>query len=152
MSWGVKNTRFEAPRVSPGGPGVSIGGVRILSVVSKVVGHQIYTSPLSIAQDHDSIIYEWSSQESPFASKCIITLCLSTLYTIYIYTYIHIEYYMHLSLFLWELHLSIQTIPNHSTKTLPFVGASTKLHMLQFVHSNPESVQIMVTPPRTNPD
>ena len=30
MSWGVKNTFFEAPGVSLGGSGVSIGGVRIL--------------------------------------------------------------------------------------------------------------------------
>ena len=33
MSWGVKNTFFEAPVVSLGGSGVSIGGVKILSVV-----------------------------------------------------------------------------------------------------------------------
>ena len=30
MSWGVKITCFEAPGVSLGGSGVSIGGVRIL--------------------------------------------------------------------------------------------------------------------------
>ena len=30
MSWGVKNTFFEAPGVSLGGSGVSIGGVKIL--------------------------------------------------------------------------------------------------------------------------
>ena len=33
MSWGVKNTCFEAPGVSLGGSGVSIGGVGILSVI-----------------------------------------------------------------------------------------------------------------------
>jgi len=33
MSWGVKTTCFEAPGVSLGGSGVSIGGVRILRVV-----------------------------------------------------------------------------------------------------------------------
>ena len=32
MSWGVKNTFFEAPGVSLGGSGVSIGGVKILRV------------------------------------------------------------------------------------------------------------------------
>ena len=32
MSWGVKTTCFKAPGVSLGGSGVSIGGVRILSV------------------------------------------------------------------------------------------------------------------------
>ena len=32
MSWGVKTTYFEAPGVSLGGSGVSIGGVRILRV------------------------------------------------------------------------------------------------------------------------
>ena len=32
MSWGVKTTCFEAPGVSLGGSGVSIGGVRILRV------------------------------------------------------------------------------------------------------------------------
>ena len=32
MSWGVKNTCFEAPGVSLGGSGVSIWGVRILRV------------------------------------------------------------------------------------------------------------------------
>ena len=31
MSWGVKNTFFEAPGVSLGGSGVSIGGVKILT-------------------------------------------------------------------------------------------------------------------------
>ena len=30
MSWGVKTTCFEAPGVSLGGSGVSIGGFRIL--------------------------------------------------------------------------------------------------------------------------
>ena len=30
MSWGVKNTFFEAPGLSLGGSGVSIGGVKIL--------------------------------------------------------------------------------------------------------------------------
>ena len=30
MSWGVKNTFFEAPGVSLGGSGVCIGGVKIL--------------------------------------------------------------------------------------------------------------------------
>ena len=35
MSWGVKTTCFKAPGVSLGGSGVSIGGVRILSVVWK---------------------------------------------------------------------------------------------------------------------
>ena len=30
MSWGIKNTFFEAPGVSLGGSGVSIGGVKIL--------------------------------------------------------------------------------------------------------------------------
>ena len=33
MSWGVKTACFKAPRVSLGGSGVSIGGVRILRVV-----------------------------------------------------------------------------------------------------------------------
>ena len=33
MSWGVKTTFLEAPGVSLGGSGVSIGGVRILRVV-----------------------------------------------------------------------------------------------------------------------
>ena len=32
MSWGVKNTFIEAPGVSLGGSGVSIGGVKILRV------------------------------------------------------------------------------------------------------------------------
>ena len=32
MLWGVKNTFFEAPGVSLGGSGVSIGGVKILRV------------------------------------------------------------------------------------------------------------------------
>ena len=35
MSWGVKNTLFEAPGVSLGGSGVSIGGVKILRVKAK---------------------------------------------------------------------------------------------------------------------
>ena len=34
MSWGVKTTCFEAPGVSLGGSGVSIGGVGILRVAS----------------------------------------------------------------------------------------------------------------------
>ena len=34
MSWGLKITCFEAPGVSLGGSGVSIGGVRILRVAS----------------------------------------------------------------------------------------------------------------------
>ena len=34
MSWGVKNICFEAPGVSLGGSGVSIGGVRILRVLN----------------------------------------------------------------------------------------------------------------------
>ena len=37
MSWGVKTTCFKAARVSLGGSGVSIGGVRILRVVSLMV-------------------------------------------------------------------------------------------------------------------
>lgn len=36
-------------------------------------------------------------------------------------------------------------------KPWPFVGTNTKLHMLQFVHSNPEFVRIKARPPRTNP-
>ena len=38
MSWGVKNTCFEAPGVSLGGPGVSIGWVRILRVAEILDG------------------------------------------------------------------------------------------------------------------
>ena len=33
MSWGVKNTFFEAPGVSLGGSGVSIGGVKMVRVM-----------------------------------------------------------------------------------------------------------------------
>ena len=33
MSWGVKNTFFEAPGVSLGGSGVSMGGVKNLRAI-----------------------------------------------------------------------------------------------------------------------
>ena len=36
VSWGVKTAYLEAPGVSLGGSGVSIGGVRSLRVVSKL--------------------------------------------------------------------------------------------------------------------
>ena len=42
MSWGVKKTFFEAPGVSLGGSGVSIGGVRILWVVNIYQSHGSY--------------------------------------------------------------------------------------------------------------
>ena len=36
MSWGVKTTCLEAPGVSLGGSGVSMGGVRSLRVLRKI--------------------------------------------------------------------------------------------------------------------
>ena len=52
------------------------------------------------------------------------------------------------------MHLSAASISNlrfWHPKPWPFIGTSTKLHMLQFVHSNPEFVRIKARPPRTNP-
>ena len=49
MSWGVKNTFFEAPGVSLGGSGVSIGGVKILRVreIRVALRVAVYVSVLS---------------------------------------------------------------------------------------------------------
>lgn len=49
-----------------------------------------------------------------------------------------------------HLSVSISNLRFWHPKPWPFVGTNTKLHMLQFVHSNPEFVRIKARPPRTN--
>ena len=74
MSWGVKNTFFEAPGVSLGGSGVSIGGVKILRQNTKKK-QQVSSGPPLASMSHKIANLRMNHRQQP-KCNCVFSLHL----------------------------------------------------------------------------